>query len=285
MNTPGQDLMERRTNILSYDIHFPFQNAIPKITRIEYNQRTYCTGPPEERNTGAYYGKRAKQLSGQSNLVSIDFLAARCTNFFKIQVVQTDDILFVFGRTNLKHWATSGAVTRGASFVRTNPDFNANSGHGDLSVITLDKPVEFSSTIAPICLWEGDDNIQNMVNKKGTVAGWGADEVAQKTGKYSISVAKSVDMPIVAQESCLFSNLSYFQLTSDVTFCAGKRDGTGTCIGDSGAGFMMNKNGKFYLRGLASLVLSDKGKCDLTNFMVFCDAAKLTDWIRDAMTI
>lgn len=55
-------------------------------------------------------------------------------SFFKIQLVSTEDVLFVFGKSTLKHWATSGAVTRGAAAISTNPDFDSNSGHGDISV-------------------------------------------------------------------------------------------------------------------------------------------------------
>ncbi|XP_050302885.1 serine protease gd-like [Anthonomus grandis grandis] len=378
MVTQGQNLIQRTTSTVNYDVRFPIQNAIPKITKIRFNQQDFCSGPPEDLIPGSpgvtslwsghhYYfhtlnenspvpsfephidnsnknvynaqddrasspkpemtqiatfpptqkvqecgvskikhiplivgGKEVSDgmfpwlaamftSSGNgyeykcvANLISDRHVitAARCVNLHRLQVVKTEDILFVFGKSNLRYWATSGAVTRGASEVHTNPEFNSNSGHGDVTIITLDRPVEFSGTISPICLWEGGNELDHIINRTGTVAGWGADEIAQKNHKFSISEAKSVDMPVVSQDSCLFSNFSYLTLTSDITFCAGERDGSGTCIGDSGAGFMMVKNGKFYLRGLASLVLSDKGKCDLANFMVFCDVGKLTDWIR-----
>ncbi|KAH1000431.1 hypothetical protein HUJ04_000340 [Dendroctonus ponderosae] len=379
MVTPGADIIQHRTSILNYDLEFPFQNVVPKITQIQYNGRTYCTGPPEQLVAGTpgvtslwaghnYYfqptgnsvapattgvehpqpptveanlqavepNQRIPELpvskaaanqnvecgvsrnvivplilggtevadgmfpwlaamfaaSGNGyqykctgNLVSRKHVitAARCVSFFKIQLVSTEDVLFVFGKSKLKNWATSGAVTRGAAAISTNPDFDANSGHGDISVITLDRPVDFSRSIAPICLWEGDSDVDTIVSKTGTVAGWGADEAAQKSGHYSVSVAKSLDIPVVSTTSCLYSNFTYYQLTSDSTFCAGKRDGTGTCIGDSGAGFMMLKNQKFYLRGVMSLVLSDAGKCDLANFMVFCDVAKVLDWVKKSM--
>lgn len=56
-------------------------------------------------------------------------------------MVKTEDILFVLGRNDLTHWATNGAITRGASKVQCHPYFkqNSKSAHGDMAVITLGK--------------------------------------------------------------------------------------------------------------------------------------------------
>lgn len=43
----------------------------------------------------------------------------------------------------------------------------------------------------------------------------------QVPATYSSSIAKFINMPVVSQTDCLFSNLSYYKLTSDLTFCAG----------------------------------------------------------------
>lgn len=49
MVTPGADIIQHHTETLDYDVEFPFQNAVPRITQIQYNGRVYCTGPPEQR--------------------------------------------------------------------------------------------------------------------------------------------------------------------------------------------------------------------------------------------
>ncbi|KAF7271765.1 hypothetical protein GWI33_015406 [Rhynchophorus ferrugineus] len=387
LNTPGQDLIEQKVNTLLYSVYFPFQSPIPRITSIIFNDRQYCSGPPELLVAGEpgvtslwaghkYFFQLSSSGSSPSvnrfpevivieppterpkykpkpsvtiinnpflnnnidvvkeptqsdcgvakpffvplilggddisdgmfpwlaamfvvkglgydykctgNLISSKHVmtAARCIQFYKVQIVKTEDILFVFGKSNILKWATNGAVTRGASKVITHPDFDPNTAHGDVSIITLNRPLEFTNTISPICLWDGTNTIDDIIDKKGTVAGWGVDKGAQKAGELSLPVAKYLDMPVVSQESCLYSNLSYLTITSDMTFCAGKRDGNGPCVGDSGAGFMMLKNGKYYLRGLASMILSDSnGKCDLANFVVFCDVAKIKDWVNNAI--
>lgn len=51
--------------------------------------------------------------------------------------------------------------------------------------------------------------------------------------------------------------------------------------GDSGGGFVVRYNNKWYLRGLVSSSLQDKDlfTCDTKNFAVFTDIAAYRDWI------
>jgi secreted trypsin-like serine protease len=51
--------------------------------------------------------------------------------------------------------------------------------------------------------------------------------------------------------------------------------------GDSGGGFIVKTNGKWYLRGIvsSSLINPDTYECDTSNFVVFTDVTKFTDWI------
>lgn len=51
--------------------------------------------------------------------------------------------------------------------------------------------------------------------------------------------------------------------------------------GDSGGGFVVRYNNKWYLRGIISSSLQDKDlfTCDTKNFAVFTDIAAYRDWI------
>lgn len=55
----------------------------------------------------------------------------------------------------------------------------------------------------------------------------------------------------------------------------------GPCNGDSGSGFIMNQNGRWMLRGVVSMSISDTKKrtCDLGNYVVFTDASKFLEWL------
>lgn len=52
--------------------------------------------------------------------------------------------------------------------------------------------------------------------------------------------------------------------------------------GDSGGGFIVNNNGRWYLRGIVSSSLFDKEllMCDTRNYAVFTDVAAYIDWIQ-----
>jgi secreted trypsin-like serine protease len=52
-------------------------------------------------------------------------------------------------------------------------------------------------------------------------------------------------------------------------------------LGDSGGGFVVRYNNKWYLRGIISSSLQDKDlfTCDTKNFAVFTDIAAYRDWI------
>lgn len=64
---------------------------------------------------------------------------------------------------------------------------------------------------------------------------------------------------------------------------SGSRDGIGPCNGDSGSGFIMRRNGKWTLRGIVSMSVSETQTrgCDLKNFVVFTDASKFIFWLID----
>lgn len=69
------------------------------------------------------------------------FSAAGCVQYYKIQLVATEDILVVLGNNDLSRWATNGAVARSASKVMVHPEFknNPNSANADIALITLSK--------------------------------------------------------------------------------------------------------------------------------------------------
>ncbi|EFN71523.1 Serine protease gd, partial [Camponotus floridanus] len=84
-------------------------------------------------------------------------------------------------------------------------------------------------------------------------------------------------------ESCLWSDQRFVSFTSNRTFCAGMRDGSGPCNGDSGSGLMLydSSTGRYQLRGIVSRSLFDYNEqtCDLTQYVVFVDVAKYLSWI------
>ncbi|KAF2903320.1 hypothetical protein ILUMI_02865 [Ignelater luminosus] len=148
-----------------------------------------------------------------------------------------------------------------------------------LVVLGIIRPRSWANK-APLCLWQGNDDLNATVGHKETVAGWDREE----TGKNVVFEAKKIDLPIVHQVTCLRSDIGFRGITSNRTFRAEKPDRSGPCLGNSGAGLAMKISGRWTLRGVVSIPLRNTGTCDPTKYTVFADAAKFRDWIGNALT-
>ena len=97
------------------------------------------------------------------------------------------------------------------------------------------------------------------------------------------------DVRLILQEDCLRSNIAFLSSTSNRTFCAGSRNGSGPCNGDSGSGLVLRDpiTGRYHLRGIISLSLLDKStlSCDLKEYLVFVDVPKFQSWIKTQMKV
>lgn len=186
----------------------------------------------------------------------------------------------VLGKQDIRQWLFKSTLSNLKSAV-VHPNYKVISGDYDIAVLTMEKTMEFSNLIKPICLWSSSDEL-NMEDQNGTVVGWGSDGELDYT-----SIPKMVNLPVVSNEVCLRSHPGYRNLTSERTFCAGKKNGVGPCTGDSGAGFIMKRKGRWTLRGLVSTALgkiSNPTICDLGNYVVIADVYKFLPWIYSSMT-
>ncbi|XP_044261146.1 serine protease gd-like [Tribolium madens] len=206
--------------------------------------------------------------------------AGHCVWYYKAPLIDKADILLVLGRSDISHWASTGALLRTASQVTPHPNYKQSSGHCDLAIIKMNEKVIFKPTIRPICLWTGDTDLKQFAGVRGVVAGWGKSA----EGRNVVAVPRKVAMPVVSQETCLRSHANFRNLTSETTFCAGNRDGSGPCNGDSGAGFIVKREGRWFLRGVVSTAIKKEDfSCDLNEFVVFSDVGKLREWIKEVI--
>lgn len=199
--------------------------------------------------------------------------------------MKPNEIVCVFGKLNIRKWNEPGLILEPET-ITIHPDYQYGRANADVAMITFSDPITFSRTILPLCLWQGPNDLNQIVGNVGTVVGWGRTE----TGDLSSAEPRQVNMPIVDQVDCVKSsspivNKALLEIISHNTFCAGTRNGTGPCNGDSGSAFLLRKNGVFYLRGIVSTALSDATSrlCNLNEYIVFTDASKYLDWIRNTM--
>jgi hypothetical protein len=131
---------------------------------------------------------------------------------------------YLESQTNERDFLISGAQ----QFI-IHPDWNVQveSYDADIAAVILIRTVQFTNFIRPICVWTETNNKNDIVNKRGIVAGYG------KTEK-SVSASDKPywsELPVVSDVECLRSNSVFGRITSENTFCAGSRDGSGPCNG------------------------------------------------------
>lgn len=99
----------------------------------------------------------------------------------------------------------------------------------DLALLRFKKDsITFGSFVQPlICLW---NSTSEPIEKLGTVAGW--DRSENKT-KFYENLPRQISAPIHSLKQCLPGHPKIAQISSNRTFCAGWRNGTGVCTGDS----------------------------------------------------
>lgn len=213
---------------------------------------------------------------------------AHCVTRRKTQETLTPDNLVIYlGKYYLKRWSNPGIQDRHVSKIFVHQNYNSQSYSNDIAVLKLDSAVEITNFVRPVCLWEGKSDLDSVINKLGTVVGWGFDE----TGKVTEELTKAM-MPIVSQETCIYSFPDFYsRFTSNRTFCAGFKNGTSVCNGDSGGGMVFPREGSnpnnpiWQIRGLVSIsvALQNQFKCDASHYVVFTDVAKYISWIKQML--
>ncbi|XP_012221794.1 serine protease gd-like isoform X2 [Linepithema humile] len=211
--------------------------------------------------------------------------AAHCCKIDQTNHNVPPSVLYVsLGRYRLREWYEPGSVNREIVSYTIHPDYtHMGNGDSDLAILVLRTPVQFSPTIKPVCMWFGQTNLQSVVNKSGYVIGWGRDEF----GNPYLAEPRMTRVPIVSQEECLWSDMRFAGFTSNRTFCAGLRDGSGPCNGDSGSGLVLHDaTGRYQLRGIVSRSLYDHNEltCDLTQYVIYVDVAKYISWIQQQIS-
>ncbi|CAH0713669.1 unnamed protein product, partial [Brenthis ino] len=195
--------------------------------------------------------------------------------------LKLSNIVIKAGVYNLDDWTDiSVSKVLGAAI---HEGYNTSTLENDILVLTLDRTVPFGEFIRPACLWSGDTDLSRIVGTSGVVAGWGASEF----GTGGMGEPLMVRMPIVSTTTCRASKAEFHRITSSNTLCAGDRNGSGPCLGDSGGGLYILDNGRWRLRGVVSKSLpSDDPEysCNLNEYIVFTDTAQYLPWIKDIMS-
>ncbi|XP_058065632.1 chymotrypsinogen B-like [Anopheles bellator] len=156
--------------------------------------------------------------------------------------------------------------------------FSLNDIQDDIALLVTKDTVRFDDYVQPACL--PSRGPQLAVSVIGTVVGWGYTE-----GKRVANVLRAATAPIVSHRQCRESNAAAFGgILNDNMFCAGWRNGTSPCNGDSGGGlFVRGASGSWTLLGIVAFSASgaqDENFCSTSDYTVFVDVAKYMVWLR-----
>ncbi|KAH8302724.1 hypothetical protein KR044_010131, partial [Drosophila immigrans] len=139
------------------------------------------------------------------------------------------------------------------------PNFHRRNGRGDLGIVYLERNVEFTDYIVPICLPESPRlRAKSHVDANPFVIGWGK---TQEGGK-SANILNELQVPVWENEVCRTSyaklNRSFTEDQFDAAvLCAGDlQGGKDSCQGDSGGPLMAPdvtpRSVRFYLIGVVA---------------------------------
>ncbi|GLV43632.1 Transferrin 3 [Carabus blaptoides fortunei] len=172
--------------------------------------------------------------------------------------------------------------------VITQPLYQDRTGNygSDLAVLVLSDPVKLSSEIHPACIdWNLRDTIYHFKNNSiGLAVGMGITE----NDTFSETL-KGVYLPVVSNEKCVEDQEQDFKKYITYTvFCAGWKNGTAVCNGDSGGGLLFPKisdKSKWILQGVVSVSPRKKGTsfCNPQFYTVFTKISLYLNWLKETL--
>ncbi|KAF5298248.1 hypothetical protein FQR65_LT09759 [Abscondita terminalis] len=109
--------------------------------------------------------------------------------------------------------------------------YSRKSGDNDIGLLRLERNIEYTTYIQPICL-PLNKMFTHDNNKKLTVSGWGATELGPRS-----EVKLKLDVPIIPNALCQ-QKLGKIANITDNHICAGGERGKDACQGDSGGPLM-----------------------------------------------
>merc|ERR1712088_754270 len=143
-------------------------------------------------------------------------------------------------------------VTRGDGEQRvsvaswtSHPNYNSNNQDHDIAIIQLAQPVQFSDSVAPVCLPPSSSS--NYDGATATATGWGT----LSSGGSRPSILQEVDLTVLTNGECTRAPNIYSsgQISNNMICASGP--GKDSCQGDSGGPLVVH-SGSFDLVGVVS---------------------------------
>nr|XP_029732610.1 testisin-like [Aedes albopictus] len=157
--------------------------------------------------------------------------AAHCT-YEGLQMLPANRVFIKVGFSNLDSPEDHVRQFEVDKIIR-HDEYEKDTFENDIALLKLSSIIAFTSYIQPVCLWQGDSQLNKITSKIGYVVGWGLDEAYNLPEHLSEST-----MPIVSSKTCWESDRLHYAkyYFESKTFCAGRLNSTHVSHGDSGGG-------------------------------------------------
>jgi secreted trypsin-like serine protease len=140
----------------------------------------------------------------------------------------------------------------------------------DIAVLKFSDPIYFSIYIRPVCL----PSAKLLGISSGQTVGWGHYDQKETPS----NIANKIDINIIDDRECFQKETILTHISWSESFCGGNEEG-GVCQGDSGSGYYVKKDGKFYLRGIvSSSVVRD---CGDSHEAIYTDVFSYLRFLKD----
>ncbi|XP_011705943.1 PREDICTED: uncharacterized protein LOC105461159, partial [Wasmannia auropunctata] len=156
----------------------------------------------------------------------------------------------------------------------------------DIAILELVRPFVLSTWLVPVCINTVSDKSAVEVGSYGKVAGFGRTAHGETS-----AMLQALIVPVISFSQCISAsqNANTRQFITNDKFCAGYRNGSSVCDGDSGGGLVFKTNNTWYLRGIVSVSLGtiqDGGiaHCDNNLYTLYTDVSRHISWIQEVIS-
>nr|XP_043898970.1 enteropeptidase [Solea senegalensis]XP_043898971.1 enteropeptidase [Solea senegalensis] len=202
-----------------------------------------------------------------ASLISRDWLltAAHCVYGKNVHLQYWTAALGLHAQS---HMNSDDVQLRHIDRIVINRLYNRRSKEGDVAMMHLQQPINFTRWIQPLCFPPDGDDVS--AGKQCYIAGWGRDSEGSLP-----DVLQEAQVPLVAQDQCQ-RQLPEYNITSSMV-CAGHPEGgADSCQGDSGGPLICLEDGSWTLIGVTSFGIG----CGLPQRPgVYARVSAFTSWI------
>lgn len=217
--------------------------------------------------------------SNDAKFINFRFLAAHCIlDKHATKEFLPREVLAIFGAHDLNNTFETGRYALSPKDIFLHDKWNPGTTQydADLSLLEFEEGfIHFNLFVQPICLWNSDNEPPVT---EGIVTGWGRSENPTRPHE---NVPKLIKAPFQTNEDCFLEEKPLLDLSSKRTFCAGLRNGSEVCEGDSGGGFFIKFDGVYHLKGIVSSSIVTEYGCDVSKNAVYSNVPKYKEWIRE----